>query len=188
MSKVDFSVTLAQLREAGACAGGYLKAIRILQARGHAATDLFEPIPLADVARRDWLNDALWALRCVPGCERDARLFAAWCARQLVHRDDRGIAAIVIAERFTNGAETIEELIKAKEAAWRAVYTSTHDAVAAAAWAAAWAADQDATRGALRASTWDDAWGVARDDAWAHIKDAQHQMFIDMCEGRAPWQ
>ncbi|CFN82219.1 phage-related hypothetical protein [Bordetella pertussis] len=84
------------------------------------------------------LDDALWALRCVPGVDRDARLFAVWCARQVEHlmTDQRSKDALDVAERFANGEATEEERAAARAAAWA----------------------------------------------------AQKEMFIAMCEGRAPWQ
>ena len=41
-----------------------------------------------------------------------------------------------------------------------------------------------AARAAARDAARDDAWGAAWDAAW----DAQKRMFIDMCNGFAPWQ
>ncbi|MFU2067687.1 hypothetical protein ACLQ9R_01290 [Bordetella hinzii] len=159
-----FEVTLADLRREGACFSGYNKVVRAIQGREFTDDDSeresyikfshAEPITLIAILKSNGLDDALWALRCVPGVDRDARLFAVWCARQVEHlmTDQRSKDALDVAERFANGEATGEELD------------------------AAWAAARDAAG--------DAAWDAARDAAW----DAQKEMFIAMCEGRAPWQ
>jgi hypothetical protein len=174
MSK--FQVTLADLRKHGACVNGYNKVVRMLQGKAFTDADSERethirfkhdaPILLADIARNNGLDDALWTLRCIQGVDRDARLFAVWCARQVQHlmTDERSIAALDVAERHANGNASDEEFDAALAAAW--------DAALAAALAAAWDAALAAARDAARAAAW----------------DAQLEMLIAMCEGRAPWQ
>ena len=164
----NFTVTLAALRKEGACVRGYNKVVRAVQGQEFSDSDREretyirfahkDPIPLILIVESNGIDDALWALRCVPGCDRDARLFAVWCARQVQHQmtDARSTAALDVVEAFANGEASEHELAAARDAAW--------DAAGAAAWAAAW----------------DAAW----DAAWA----AQKRMFIDMCNGSAPWQ
>jgi hypothetical protein len=142
-----FSVTLQQLRKEGACYSGYNKVVRALQGKPFSEYDKErdsyirfshkELIQLSYIAESNGLDDALWATRCISGCDRDLRLFAVWCARQVQHlmKDQRSIDALDVAERFANGLATEEEL--------------------AAAWAAAWAAARDAARDAARAVAWD---------------------------------
>jgi hypothetical protein len=80
--------------------------------------------------------------------ERNQRLFAVWCARQVQHMlpDPRSIAAIDVAERFANGQATSEELASAREAAnLFAAWETASFAASAAASAAAWYAARDAT-------------------------------------------
>ena len=166
---IEFSVTLSDLRKAGACIGGYNKVVRMLQGKPFSEADRArrsyirfahkEPVPLLSILESNGLDDALWALRCVAGVDRDARLFAVWSARQVQHlmTDQRSIDALDVAERFANGTATEKELTAARDAA-----RDARDA----AWAAAWAAR--------------DAAGAA----W----DAQKTMFIRMCNGTAPWQ
>ena len=101
-----------------------------------------------DTARPDWV---LW-IATRPGVlpDRDLRLFAIWCARQVQHllTDDRSRAAIDVAERFANGQATQEELGSAWSAAADAAWSAAAAAAAAArsaAWsAAAWSAAQSA--------------------------------------------
>ena len=177
----NFTVTLAALRKEGACINGYNKVVRAVQGREFSNYDRMratyirfaykDPIPLALIVESNGLEDALWALRCVKGCDRDTRLFAVWCARQVQHlmTDARSTAALDVVEAFANGEASKHELAAARDAAW--------DAARDAAWAA-W----DAARVAAWAAR-DAAWD-ARDAAW----DAQKRMFIDMCNGSAPWQ
>jgi hypothetical protein len=74
--------------------------------------------------------------------DRELRLFAVWCARQMQHllTDPRSINAIDVAERYANGEATDEELA----AAWTAVLAAEGAADRAAANAAAWAAARGA--------------------------------------------
>ena len=143
-----FEVTLADLRRAGACFDGYNKLVRSIQGREFSEADSEResyirfrhdaPIGLTDILESNGLNDALWALRCVPGVDRDARLFAVWCAREVEHlmTDRRSKDALDVAERFANGDATKEEMV----AAWDAAGAAARAAAGAAAWAAARAA------------------------------------------------
>lgn len=74
--------------------------------------------------------------------DRELRLFAVWCARQVQHliTDARSITALDVAERHANGTATNEELAAAR------------DAARDAAWAAARAAARGAARAAARAA------------------------------------
>ena len=178
---MKYSVTLKQLREAGACYAGYNKLVRALQNKPFTEQDEDketyirfahkEEIPVSFIAESNGFDDALWSMKCVKNADRDLRLFAVWCARQVQHlmTDQRSINTLDVAERFANGSETIEELATARrDAAWAAAR--------AAAWAAARAAAWDTARAA--------AWAAAR----AAASDAQKQMFIAMCNNAAPWQ
>ena len=204
----NFTVTLAALRKEGACISGYNKVVRAVQGRefsdGDHGRETYirfahkDPIPLILIVESNGLDDALWALRCVHDCDRDARLFAVWCARQVQHlmTDARSTAALDVAEAFANGRTSEDELAAARaaareaawEAAWDDAWDAARDAARDAAWAAARAAARaaawDPARAAARDAARDDAWGAAWDAAW----DAQKRMFIDMCNGSAPWQ
>ncbi|MBU9649387.1 hypothetical protein KTF21_11915 [Burkholderia multivorans] len=143
-----FTVTLAALRKAGACYDSYNKLVRSLQGQPFTEEDEDRnsyihfkhdaEIPLLDILKSNGLDDALWMLRCVSGADRDLRLFAVWCARQVEHlmEDQRSKDVLDVAERFANGEATEEERAAAWAAAW--------DAARAAAWAAA----RDAARAA----------------------------------------
>ncbi len=174
---MKFSVTLAQLCKAGACYNGYNKLVRGIQGKPFTKEDEArnsyirfahkEPISLAFITENNGMDDALWATRCLNGCDRDLRLFAVWCARQAQHSlsDKRSLDALDVAERFANGEATQEELTAAWAAA-RAVAEAVADA-------AAWDAAEAVTDGAA----WDAACAVTEGVASA----AQKQRFIEMC-------
>lgn len=138
--------TLNQIRAHGPCADGWRKLLAHL---GKTCAD-DEPLPITTVLDSNGLDDALWCLRAVPGHDREKRLYAVWCARQVQHllTDPRSMAALDVAERHANGLASDDELDAASDVAW------------AAAMAAAWPA-----RGAARAAR--DAWAAARSAARA---------------------
>jgi hypothetical protein len=113
-------------------------------------------------------------LRACDGIDREARLYAVWCARQVQHlmTDPRSLAALDVAERHANGEATNAELDAASAAAWAAASAVVElDAASAAAWAAAGGAasavvEWAAAWGAARDAAWAAAWGAARDAAW----------------------
>lgn len=139
-------------------------------------------------AKPDWL---IW-VATRPGVltDRELRLFAVWCARQVQHllTDTRSIRAIDVAERYANGDTTDEELAATRAAAWDAArdaardadcdtaWAATRAAARDAAWAAAWAAACTPTRAAAWdaawAAAWTAAWAAASAAAWAAAKDA----------------
>ncbi|WP_065493988.1 hypothetical protein [Burkholderia sp. CCA53] len=197
-----FTVTLAALRKAGACYDGYNKLVRSLQGQpftdedeGRASYIRFRhdaEIPLLDILKSNGLDDALWSLRCVSGADRDIRLFAVWCARQVEHlmEDQRSKDALNVAERFANGEATEEERVAAWAAAGNVARDAAWDAAraaAGAAWDAAWVAAWVAA-GAAREAAWAAARAVAGGAALDAAGAAQTEMFKRMCLGTAPWQ
>lgn len=195
-----FTVTLAALREAGACYGGYNKLVRSIQGKAFSMEDADREayirlrhdaeIPLLDILKSNGLADALWVLHCVLDADRDLRLFAVWCARQVEHlmEDQRSKDALNVAERFVNGEATDEERDAARDAAWAAAVRGA--AVRGAVWPAR-AAARAAAWGAARAAAGDAAWAArcaAGDAAGDAAEDAQKEMLKRMCLGTAPWQ
>lgn len=144
--------TLNKIRAHGPCSNGWAKLLRHL---GKTQAD-DEPLPLATVLDSNGFDDALWCLRAVNGHQREMRLYAVWCARQVQHlmADPRSSAALNVAERHAAGKATDEELAAAEAAAWAAAGDAARDAAEAAAEAAARAAAGDAARAA--------AWDAAR--------------------------
>ena len=143
------NTTLNAIRSHNPCTEGWKKLLAHL---GKTTAD-DEPLSILTVLDSNGLDDAMWCLCAVEGREREIRLYAVWCARQVQHlmSDPRSVAALDVAERYANGAATRDELVSAWAAEW---------AAARAAWDA-WAAARDAVRDA-----WD-AWDAARAAAWA---------------------
>jgi hypothetical protein len=108
--------------------------------------------------------------------DRELRLFAVWCARQVQHllTDPRSVNAIDVAERYANGEATDEELAAAWAAAWAAA-RAAEDAAWAAASAAARAAASAAARAAASAADEAAAWAAARASSWSGARGAQAQ-------------
>ena len=153
--------TLNAIREHGPCEDGWRKLLRHL---GKTQAD-DEPLSIATILDSNGLDDALWCLRAVTGHDRELRLYAVWCARQVQHlmTDPRSLAALDVAERHANGLATDDELAAAWAAA-RAVAWAAGAAAGDAAWAA-------------RAAAGDAARAAARDAA----RDAQSKRLRELC-------
>lgn len=150
--------TLYKIRAHSPCADGWKKLLSHLDKT--QADD--EPLSIITILGSNGLDDALWCLRAVEGRDREIRLYAVWCARQVQHlmADPRSIAALDVAERYANGNATASELDAAKAAAWNAAGAAAGAAERVAATAAAW----NAAWNAAWAATWAAA-GVAANAA-----------------------
>jgi hypothetical protein len=135
--------TLNKIREQSPCAEGWAKLLRHL---GKTQAD-DEPLALVTILDSNGLDDALWCLRACDGIDREARLYAVWCVRQVQHlmTDPRSRVALDVAERHANAQATDDELDAASDAAWAA-------ARSAATMDAAWGAASDAARAAAKAA------------------------------------
>jgi hypothetical protein len=122
------TTTLNAIRAHDPCVEGWGKLLAHL---GKTGPD-DEPLALTTILDSNGFNDALWALRCTTGHDREIRHYAVWCARQVQHlmTDPRSVEALDVAERHADGLATDAEL----DAAWAAAWA----AAGAAAWAAAW--------------------------------------------------
>ena len=174
--------TLNAIREHGPCADGWTTLLRHL---GKTQAD-DEPLSIVTILDSNGLDDALWCLRAVNGHDREIRLYAVWCARQVQHliTDPRSLAALDVAERYAHGLATDEELAAAWDAAGDAARYAAWDAAGDAAWdaraaagAAAWDAAGYAAWDAAGAAAWD-ARAAAGDGAeWA----AQSKRLREVC-------
>src|SRR4030065_695472 len=110
--------TLNKIRANSPCEEGWKKLLATLYRT--QADD--EPLPFATILESNGFNDALWCCRAAPEYDKEWRVFAVWCARQVQHlnTDPRVKAAIDIAEKFANGLSTAEELAATRAAAWDA--------------------------------------------------------------------
>ena len=170
--------TLNLIRAQSPCANGWKKLLTHL---GKTEAD-DEPLALLTVLESNDLEDALWTLRCVPNCDRDARLFAVWCARQVQYlmTNQQSLDALDVAERFANGEAVEKELAASWTASW--------DAESSAASAAAEDSALESVAASAHAAASAAAWVSARAAAWDSARAAQQSMFIQMCNGTAPWQ
>ena len=164
--------TLNKIRAKSPCTEGWKKLLAHL---GKTKAD-DEALSIITILDSNGLDDALWCLRAVEGSDKEIRLYAAWCARQVQHlmTDRRSLNALDVAERYANGLATDKELAAASAAAWSA--WSAADAWSAAEDAAdAWSAAEDAARDAADAAGGADAaraaWSAA-DAAWSVAEDA----------------
>ena len=164
--------TLNKIREHGPCSDGWGKLLKHL---GKTKAD-DEPLGITTILDSNGFEDALWCLRAVEGHDREIRLYAVWCARQVQHlmTDQRSLDALDAAERYANGQATDGELSAARDAARFAAM----DAARAAARAAAWSAAMDAAWDAA----WDAARFAARDAARDAAKKAQEIELRRICE------
>ena len=127
--------TLNKIREHSPCYYGWEKLLKHL---GKTKAD-DEPLGITTILDSNGFEDALWCLRAVEGHDREIRLYAVWCARQVQHlmTDQRSLDALDAAERYANGQATDGELSAAIFAAWDAAWDAARFAARDAARAAA---------------------------------------------------
>ena len=108
--------TLNKIKSCSPCWEGWKKLLKHL---GKTKAD-DEPLPFSVIVKANGIEDALWCCRTVEGYDKEWRLFAVWCARQVQHlmEDERSINALDMAEKFANGEATMEELDASRAAAW----------------------------------------------------------------------
>jgi uncharacterized secreted protein with C-terminal beta-propeller domain len=109
--KASMNTTLNKIREHSLCTSGWEKLLRTL---GKTKAD-DEPLNIVAILDSNGLDDALWCLQAVDGYEKEMRLYAVWCARQVQHlmTDKRSLDALDVAERFAHGKATKDELAAA---------------------------------------------------------------------------
>ena len=140
--------TLNQIREKYPCVEGWKKLLAHL---GKTAAD-DEPLAILTILEANGLDDALWCLRAVEGHDKEIRLYAVWCARQVQNlmKDPRSVAALDVAEAYAHGNATKDEMAAAGDAAWAAAWDAAGYAARDAAGAAAGYAARDAARDAQK--------------------------------------
>ena len=142
------TTTLNAIRAHSPCGSGWKKLLTYL---GKMEPD-DEPLPLVTILDSNGLDDALWCLHAVTGHDREIRLYAVACARDVQHlmTDPRSMQALEIAEKFALGEASEEELADAWEAAWEAAREAAWEAARVAAWADAWASENEAASEEIR--------------------------------------
>jgi hypothetical protein len=171
--------TLNKIRAHVPCADGWQKLLTYLNKTG--ADD--EPLPITTILDSNGIEDALWCLRAVEGHDREIRLYAVWCARQVQHliNDPRSLAVLDVAERHAHGMATDVELASARDAAGSAAWAAAGDVAAASAWAAARSATWYAAWEAARDAAGDGAGAAAGEGAGAAARDAQSARLREVC-------
>jgi hypothetical protein len=177
--------TLNKLKKHNPCEDGWKTLLKHL---GKTKSD-DEPLAFLTILESNGFDDVLWCIRSAPEYEKEWRLFAVWCARQVQHliTDERSISALDIAEKYTNGEATKDELNAAMDAAMAV----EGDAERAAAGAAARSVEGDAARAVAVDAVWAAArsaamaaeGAVAGDAAWAAARAAQKEQFIKIIAG-----
>jgi hypothetical protein len=152
--------TLNQIRAHNPCQDGWTKLLRGLDKTKPDDETLW----IDTVLEHNGLDDALWCLSALHGCDREIRLYAVWCARRVQHlmNDPRSVAALDVAERYARREASDEELSSAAAAAGEAAEAAGARLAAAeaaagrwaaeAAWASAWAAVRRAARSSAEAA------------------------------------
>ena len=123
---------------------------------------------IINILNCDGLDEALSSLCQVQGHDRELRLYAVWCARQVqkLMADQRSINALNVAERFATGFATENELASAHVAAEAAASDAADATARATQWVTSWNASQDAgLAAALAAASCVAAAPMARDVA-----------------------
>ena len=149
---MSLQITLAQIKKHSPCADGWRK---VLNANGGTNADLNKPFPLSSILDSNGLDDALWALRCLPEYEMLWRKFAWWAATQVADNttDERVTYCLEVVGRFIEGSASAEELSAAESAAWAAARVA--ESAAWAVWAAAAeSVARAAAESAARAAAW----------------------------------
>lgn len=165
--------TLNAIKAAGACEDGYRK---LCKALGKTKAD-DESVSLLTILDSNGLDDALWVLSyAMPGAERLARHFQAWCAEQVLH----------LFESEHPGDMRVRDQIEMlrRDDATSEEREAARFAARSAARSAAW----DTAREAASAAAWDSARVGARDAAWAAAsaaaRDAQERQLRKMLDAR----
>lgn len=129
--------TLDDIKKHNPCESGWKK---LLKSLGKTESDS-EKLSFKSILESNGLEDSLWCLRALKDNDKEIRLFAVWCARQVEHLDKSGVSERTndMTERFTNSEATQEEWAAASAAVWAAARVAAR----AAAWNAAWDAQKE---------------------------------------------
>lgn len=143
-----------------------------------------EPLPLTTILEVSGLDFALRCLKTVRGADKEMRLFAVDCARQVPHviTDQRSLGLLDAAERLAKGEASWDDLAIASSApgevvcklVWSTTRPNAWEAAVTAAKDAAWYAACDATKDITCNTTYDETWKATRNA----IRAKQEELFI----------
>lgn len=135
--------TLNKIKEHTRYLGHKQELEKLLRSLGKTETD-DESLSIEYIIETNGVKYAIWCLRAVDGYEREIKLFAIWCDREVKHllKDERSVIELDIIEAYINGKATEEEMEKACAYAHDAydAYTAVYFAACADSYAAANAA------------------------------------------------
>ncbi len=189
---MTYYTTLNKIRTNQPCSDGWKKLLRNLKKT--KSDD--EPLSIITILDSNGIEDAMWCLHTVDSIDRDARLFAVWCARQVQHLmpDQRSINALDVAERYATGEATDDELFAAWSAARAAAWDAANAAARAAESAVAWNAAHAAANAAVNPAVWYAVSDAARDSALDAAWDAANaaaraatRVAVSFAERAAAW-
>jgi len=163
--------TLNKIRQHSPCTDGWVK---LLKHQDKTEAD-DEPLSFLTILESNGLDDAIWCCRAAPEYDKEWRLFAVWCARQVQHlmTDERSVAALDVAERYANGLATKEELDAATVAAYATYsYNAADDAAVSAAWGDIYAAANAVSAARAAANAAYSAARAAANAAYSAARDA----------------
>ena len=165
--------TLNKIKEQGPCKNSWKELL--IHLNKTRSDD--KPLSFLTILEAIGLNDTLWCCRTAPEYDKEWRLFAVWCARQVQHLmiDERSINAVNVAERFANGMATLEELKEAGIAASEAAMNASE--------AAAWDTVRNVAGIAAKSAAIDASEAASLDAARAAALAAQKEQFIKIISG-----
>lgn len=158
------------------CGGGFDKLLTYL---GKTKAD-DEPLPFLTILESNGLDDAVWCCRSAPECDKEWRMFIAFCARRIEHliKDQRSVDIPNVAKRYYNCDATDTEL----SAAIIATKFTTVAAAGISAGAAAGSTDGVAARVAVGDVIWQaDMYGDWK-FIWDDSRTAANAAIIDALE------
>ena len=97
--------TLNAIKQHGPCVSGWRKLLNTL---GKSST-ADEPLSFSTILDSNGLEDALWCLRTLGGHQQEKRLYAVWCARQVLEATPDISRALDLIEQHALGHLSKEE-------------------------------------------------------------------------------
>ena len=119
MTNEMMTTTLNNIRKHSPCREGWEK---LLKGLGKTTSD-DEPLPYATILNINGLNDTIWCFRAEDRYSKQWRLFAVWCAKQVLHlaqSPEVDNKTLEVAERYAEGKATTDELAASRAASWAA--------------------------------------------------------------------
>jgi len=143
---------------------------RLLRSLGKTEAD-DEELPFAHILESTEFEDAIWCLQSVPNIDRELRLFATECIRQVQHLipTEKEMNALITAENYAYGHGSKEELADAYEVPGFA----SHAANKSAYFAAYESARLSASEAASNATRDEEKWH----ELYAHQRKEQERLF-----------